>query len=105
MRVIRGKKVVEWEGTGWAGLGGQGPESWGKQGHDRGRGRSWSPGSWHRGVDKSCMRVGVCVEETVIYGLRQVRRFRGEKKRESKEISKQRTGKVEGDKGREGKPS
>lgn len=104
-RVIRGKKVVEWEGTIQGGLGGAGPESWGKQGHDRGRVRSCSPGSWHRGVDTPRMRVGVCVEETVIYGRRQIRRFRGKKKRESKKIRKQGAGKVEGGKGREGKSS
>lgn len=47
----------------------------------------------------------MCVEETVIYGRRQIRRFRGKKKRESKKIRKQGAGKVEGGKGREGKSS
>lgn len=96
-----------WNGRGLAreDRDGQGPESWGTQGRDRGKGRSHSPGSWRQGVDKPRRRVGVCAKETVIYGLRQARQFSGDKKRESKKIRNQGTGKVEGDKGREGKSS
>lgn len=47
----------------------------------------------------------MCAKETVIYGLRQARQFSGDKKRESKKIRNQGTGKVEGDKGQEGKSS